>query len=101
MLVPIKLAVNILLAFIEFFLGFQFILRLFGARTTTPFVEWIYNTAAPLIHPFEGMFPPVRFEGFVFDFTTLFALFAYMFVGYLILSLLDYLDYAVSRRVRP
>lgn len=84
---------SLIIGAIEFFLGLRFFLRLFGANPKTPFVNWIYDMSAPLVAPFRGIFPASRIEGFVFDFTTLFALFVYVFLGYLILQLIAYLDY--------
>lgn len=101
MLMPIKLVVNALLGLVQFVLGFSFLLKLFGAREAAPFVKWLYATAEPLLHPFQGMFPASRVDGLVIDFTILFAFFAYQFLGYLVVSLIDYTDYLnMSRKER-
>lgn len=89
---------SLIIGAIEFFLGLRFFLRLFGANPKTPFVNWIYDMSAPLVAPFRGIFPASRIEGFVFDFTTLFALFVYVFLGYLILQLIAYLDYPAREK---
>lgn len=103
MLFPIRFTVKVIVGLTQFFLGFQFLLRLFGANVQAPFVRWIYETAAPLLHPFEGMFPPTRIDGYIFDFTTLFALFVYMFFGYLVMELIDYVEHRslLWRKERP
>jgi hypothetical protein len=52
-------------------------------------VAWVYETTQPLIQPFSRAFPtPAVGGGFVLEFTTLFAIFAYAFIGYLIEELL-------------
>jgi uncharacterized protein YggT (Ycf19 family) len=80
--------ISFIIGVIEFFLGFRFLFRLFGANPTTPFVSWLYATTEPLLNPFRNMFPAPKLEGgFVVDFTTLVALLLYMFAGYLLLEI--------------
>lgn len=98
MFTPIQLMVNVVIGAIEFFLGVRFLLRLFGANPNAPFVNWVYDMSAPLLAPFNNIFPNSRIEGFVFDFTTLFALFVYVFVGYLIMELIAYINYSGRSR---
>lgn len=93
--------VSLVIGAIEFFLGIRFLLRLFGANPNAPFVQWIYDMTAPLLTPFNNIFPTSRVEGFVFDFTTLFALFVYVFIGYLVLQLIAFLDYSGRSRNTP
>lgn len=81
--------VSIIFGVIEFFLGFRFLFRLFGANETAPFVRWLYDTTEPLLNPFRNMFPAPRLEGvYVVEFTTLVALLIYMLAGYLIYALI-------------
>lgn len=82
----------LLLGAIEFFLGMHFVLRLFGANTEAPFVQFISETSAPLLAPFVDVFRSGHVVGFVFDFSTLLALFVYVFIGYLLIELMQYLD---------
>lgn len=42
--------------FIASILFFRFILSLFGANKTSPFVEFVYNLTEPFMFPFVGMF---------------------------------------------
>lgn len=80
--------ISIILGVIEFFLGFRFLFKLFGANSSTPFVRWLYDTTEPLLNPFRNMFPAPKIEGvYVVEFTTLVALLLYMLLGYLILEL--------------
>lgn len=77
---------------IQFFLGMHFILRLFGANMEAPFAQFIGETSAPLLSPFSNVFRTTQVVGFVFDFSTLLALFTYLFLGYLLLELVERLE---------
>lgn len=75
---------------IEVLLVFRFVLRLLAASEGSPFVAWIYDTTWPLLRPFLFAFPtPSVKGGFVLEFTTLFAIFAYAFIGYLLQEVLQ------------
>ena len=75
---------------ISVLLVFRFLLRLMAANPAAPLVAWIYETTGPLLNPFELAFPTPKITGgFVLEFTTLFAIFTYTFVGYLVQELLD------------
>jgi hypothetical protein len=81
--------VYFVVALIELLLTFRFILKLLGASAQAEFVAWIYETTLPLLQPFTLAFPtPTVRGGFILEFTTLFAIFAYAFIGYLIQELL-------------
>lgn len=81
-----------IIGLIELLLMFRFVLRLLAANPRADFVAWIYSTTEPLLRPFAFAFPtPAVGGGFVLEFTTLFALFAYAFIGYLLQELLDLL----------
>lgn len=78
---------------IELLLVFRFVLKLFGASSQAKFVEWIYETTQPLLGPFLLAFPTPQISGnFVLEFTTLFAIFAYAFLGYIISEVLEIMD---------
>jgi len=98
MFTPIQTLVSIVIGAIEFFLGVRFLLRLFGANPKAPFVNWVYDMTTPLLTPFNNIFPSSQVEGFVFDFTTLFALFVYVFIGYLVMQLITYFNYSGRSR---
>lgn len=80
---------TLLLGAVQFFLGMDFVLRLFGANRNAPFVRFIEDASEPLLAPFSGIFSSDRVAGAVFDFSILFALFAYLFAGHLLFELLD------------
>jgi YggT family protein len=80
-------------ALIELMLIFRFILKLLAANPQAAFVDWIYQNTQPLLKIFLFAFPePSVRGGFVLEFTTLFAIFAYAFLGYLLQELLKMMD---------
>lgn len=87
------IAVNLLnffLAIVEGFLGLRFLLKLFGANSSTGFVGWIYEMSDPLLAPFRGIFPTEVFENsFVIEFSTLFAMLMYAILGLLLVYLIN------------
>ncbi len=74
-------------------LSFRFVLKLLSASPSAPMVEWMYDTTQPLLRPFLLAFPTSSVKGgFTLEFTTLFAIFAYAFIGYLVQELLEIID---------
>lgn len=89
--------VNFIIGLVSVLLIFRFVLKLLSANPAAPFVNWVYETTMPLLQPFALAFPTSAVRGrYVLEFTTLFALFAYIFAGYLIQELLD----VIHRRKR-
>ncbi len=84
---------------VEFLIGLRLVLKLFGASTQAPFVVWVYETTAPLLSPFQGMFPnPVLTDGLILEFSALFALIAYALLSYLLSTLIREVEYLSRRR---
>lgn len=82
-----------LFGLVEVGLGFRFVLKLLGANAQAPFVGWVYDTTLPLLRPFQFAFPTSSVTGgFVLEFSTLFAIFTYAFVGYLVQELLEMIE---------
>lgn len=80
-------------------LGLRFILKLFGASTSAPFVQWLYETTYSLITPFNEIFPSPRLEGgFIIEFSVLFAILIYSFIAYLLIQVLDSITYYIKAR---
>ena len=93
----ILLLANAIFGFIEFVIGLRIILKLFGANPLVPFSQWVYETSAPLLGPFQGLFPAPRLSGnFVIEFSALFALLVYALISYAISELVSYLG---TRRI--
>ncbi len=91
--------ITLLTNVVEGLLGLRIILRLFGASTAAPFVAWLYDNTNGLLAPFRGMFPNEPVSGnFVIEFSSLFALLFYAFIGYLIIEALATLNYYSARR---
>lgn len=88
----LRFLVNGIASLVELLISLRIILKLFGASTTAPFVRWTYETTNPLLEPFLGMFPSPNLEGgFVIEFSAIFALLVYAFVGYLLLEVISVL----------
>ncbi|HEX7017765.1 MAG TPA: YggT family protein [Patescibacteria group bacterium] len=81
---------SFVIALVEILLIIRFVLKLLGANPNAGLATWVYANTAPLLSPFTAIFPtPAIRGGFVLEFTTLFAIFAYAFVGYLLQELLN------------
>jgi hypothetical protein len=84
--------VNGIISLVELLISVRILLKLFGASTTAPFVRWVYETSAPLLEPFIGMFPsPNITGGLVLEFSAIFGLLVYAFMGYLLLEVINVL----------
>ncbi|MCT8137803.1 YggT family protein [Anaerobacillus sp. CMMVII] len=95
----INYLINIVIGIAQFFLGFRVILKLFGASSTAPFVQWVYNTSQSLLNPFEGIFPTTVLDGkFVIEFSALFALIIYTLVGYFLTQLIWMVQRGIERK---
>ncbi len=80
----------LIFSFVEILLLFRFVLKFLGANSASPFVEFIYENTQPLLAPFLFAFPTPSVSGrFVIEFTTLFAMFVYGFMSYVIEEVLD------------
>lgn len=93
--------INVFLVLIETSLSLRFLLKFFGANTSAPFTEWIYNNTQPLLSPFVNIFPAPQIQSsFTLEFTTLFAIVIYMILGYTLIEILDLIDSAGQRMSR-
>lgn len=89
----IFILVDIITGIIEFLLSIRILLKLLGASTKAPFVQWIYETSRPLLAPFEGMFPSSTLPlGVVIEISTLFAVVTYAFLGVILESIINQLE---------
>lgn len=99
MLRLLKELANFIIALVEIALVFRFLLKLLGANPAASFVSWIYDTTQPLLQPFLFAFPTSTVRGgFTLEFTTLFAIFAYAFAGYLIQEVLEIIENSAHSR---
>lgn len=82
--------VNLFTTLVEGFLGFRFLLKLFGANSANSFVGWIYDMSAALLEPFRGIFPTQVFDNkYVLEFSTLFAMLVYAIVAVLLIAAIE------------
>lgn len=82
--------VNILLFIVGALLSLRIILKLLGANTGAPIVFWLYGVSEFLVYPFRGIFADLRFPGGqVVELASVIAFFAYLILGYLILSIIN------------
>ncbi|NCO10893.1 YggT family protein [Candidatus Saccharibacteria bacterium] len=88
-----------LFVLVESFLGFRFILKLFGADSSNGFVSWVYEMSGVLLDPFAGIFPARVFENtYVLEFSTLFAMLIYAVAAILIGELISGVSRAKSTK---
>jgi uncharacterized protein YggT (Ycf19 family) len=81
---------RLIFSLIGILLIFRFILKLFGASSASSFVSFIFENTQPLVAPFIYAFPSSSISGrFVIEFTTLFALFVYGFISYILEEVLN------------
>ena len=74
---------------VEASLVLRFVLKLLGANPAASFVAFIYQNTEPLLAPFLFAFPTPSVNGrFVVEFTTLFAIFVYAFISYILQEVL-------------
>jgi len=62
-------------------IGIRFVLQLFAASRSAPFVDLVYGLSAPLVAPFRGIFPTIGQSGFVLDPAALVALVVYALIA--------------------
>lgn len=86
---------SIVIGIIVALLSLRFLLKLFGANQANDFVSWVYDTSAEVLAPFRGIFDTIRDGDFVIEFTTLFAIIAYMLLLLIIQAIVGAL---VARR---
>lgn len=70
--------------FVAALLGFRFALGLFGASTTSPFVQFVHDISIPFMIPFEGMFgitPTVGYYSLEFEALIAIIVYALIFFG--------------------
>lgn len=95
----LKELANFIIGLIEVSLVFRFILKLLGASPAAGFVSWVFDMTQPLLQPFLFAFPtPTVKGGFTLEFTTLFAIFAYAFGGYLVQEILEIIESSAHSR---
>ena len=72
------------LGIVEILLAFRFLLKLFAANASSPFVAFIYGITGPLVFPFEGVFRGFATGGAAFEPGTLLAIAVYAVLAWII-----------------
>lgn len=81
--------INAVMAIIAFFLLMRIILLFFSASQGTPFVSWVMSVSGVLISPFAGIVPNPFVSTGILDIVSIITLFAYLIIGYILLSILQ------------
>jgi uncharacterized protein YggT (Ycf19 family) len=87
----IKGLINLMLAVVGVLLGLRFLLKMFSANSQNDFVNWIYQSSAEILGPFRNIFPASNLDGFVIEFSTIFAMLVYAIIAALAFYLIDVL----------
>lgn len=90
----LKSIVNLILGIVAALLSLRIIFRLLDANTNNEFVNWIYESSGEIISPFRGIFTNPNLDGYVIDFTAIFALLVYGLLGMLAFYLINLLTVA-------
>jgi hypothetical protein len=91
--------VDFALGIIVLLLAARMLLKFFGANSGASFVSWLYGVTGQLVAPFAGIFPDWTIAGrYVIDFSTLFAMVAYIILGWLLLMLISFVFSTVTAR---
>ena len=88
----LKKLLKIIFIAVELMLVVRFVLKFFGASPDVSVVNYIYQNSEALLSPFLLAFPSPNISGkSILEFTSLFAIFTYAFINYLIQEALDFL----------
>lgn len=90
--------VNLIMALVGIILGLRILLRLFGANQSNDFVNWVYESSGEILGPFRGIFTNPNLDGFIIDFTSIFALLVYGLFAMFALYLIDFLTPQTQKR---
>jgi hypothetical protein len=89
---------DVVLGIVELLLAGRFFLRLLGANGSSGFMAWLYGVTDQLLGPFSGTFPTVSLSGnYMIEFSTLFAMLIYAFIGWVIIRLVAFAIDSVLR----
>lgn len=74
------------------FLALAFVMQLFGANYSTPFVQFVYKAAYEFLQPFRGIFPGHQVsDTSYFNSSALFAIMMYLIFGAALHALINYI----------
>jgi len=82
----------LVLGVVEAFLILRVLLKALGANPAAEFVQFVYNVSAPLVLPFQGIFPTPSTARSVLELSALVAIVVYALIAWGIVRLLAILD---------
>jgi uncharacterized protein YggT (Ycf19 family) len=88
----VALVIWLLLGVVEALLIMRVILKALAANPATWFVQFVYGASAPLVAPFQGIFPTRATAGNVFELSSLVAIVVYALIAWGIVRLLAIMD---------
>lgn len=81
---------NAILGFIEFVVGLRMALKIIGASTAAPFVQWAYAASDAFIAPFKGAFPNLKLAFIEIEPATILAFIVYAVISLLLNQVFSY-----------
>jgi uncharacterized protein YggT (Ycf19 family) len=82
----------LVLGIVEALLIMRVVLKALAANPATWFVQFVYGVTAPLVAPFQGIFPTPATKGSVLELSSLVAIVVYALVAWGIVRLIAILD---------
>ena len=80
-------AIWIIASVFDVLLGFRFLLKLFGANPNNLFARMVYTSTDFLVYPFHNLVVNPTLGNGVIEFTTVIAMFVYLFITWLLIEL--------------
>ncbi len=81
--------VYIVFGIIEALILIRFVLKLLAANPDAGFSNFMYNVTAPLVAPFQGVFPTPASHGSVLEIASLLAIVVYALISWAIVRLIE------------
>jgi len=83
-------------------IAFAFFLLMFDANPSAGFAEFIYSAGTRFSAPFIGMIEPTKLSnGGVISWSALFAIAAYLVLGWIVATILDAISRNIAKKSRP
>lgn len=83
----------LLFGLLEALIGFRILLKIIGANPASWFTAFVYQLSDAFLWPFQNIITNPGFDGFVFEISSIIALFVYAFAGWAIVRVIWLLFY--------
>lgn len=83
----------LLFGLLEALIGFRILLKLIGANPGNGFTAFVYQFSDIFLWPFQTIVPNPEAQGFVFEISSVIALFVYAFIAWAVVRLIWLLFY--------